>query len=300
MYRPTFVDKVKSSGEKRSRLCVAACNDHEHGLFTAAPTIKRFSLRVLFANAVIFKFRMLTRDITKAFAMSKTLLRRPIYLRPPKEMGLPKNIILKVIKPLYGMPESPIHWYKTFIDHHCHSMQMEQLPIDPCLLVSTTATSLECILGIQVDDTLFAGSDAFIEKEESVSKEFPSRGRVEIQEDPIPFNGIEVSKMSGCIIITQKKMIQECPRVGMRENLNFAEFRSLRAKLAYIAFSTAPDVLVFVAKLAQITEKQYATDSSEGMKILRKTLKKMSESPSSDGIKYVPLTCVQGRSCCLH
>jgi len=38
IYRHSFVDKVKSDGKKKSRFCVAAFNDKDHGLFTAAPT----------------------------------------------------------------------------------------------------------------------------------------------------------------------------------------------------------------------------------------------------------------------
>ena len=113
LYRSTFVDKVKDNGEKRSRLCVAACNDKEHGLFTAAPTIKRISLRMFIAIAACNSFDIYTRDVTKAFVMSKTPLRRPVYLRAPKEMKLNKGNVLKLIKPLYGMPESPIPWFKT-------------------------------------------------------------------------------------------------------------------------------------------------------------------------------------------
>lgn len=47
IYRHSFVDKVKSDGTKKSRFCVAAFNDKSHGLFTAAPTVKRISIRLM-------------------------------------------------------------------------------------------------------------------------------------------------------------------------------------------------------------------------------------------------------------
>lgn len=92
LYRSTFIDTIKPSGEKRSRLCVPACNDQQHGLFT--------SLRLLIALTAIMKLKLYTRDVRKAFVMSKTPLRRPVYLKPPSEMKLPKAEVLKVIKPL--------------------------------------------------------------------------------------------------------------------------------------------------------------------------------------------------------
>ncbi len=116
LYRPTFVGKVKLNGEKRSRLCVAACNDQNHGLFTAAPTIKRLSLRLLLCVAASPGFDLTTRHVTRAFVMSKTPLHRPFYLSPPVETGLPKGKVLKVIRPLRGMHKSPIHLLKTCTD----------------------------------------------------------------------------------------------------------------------------------------------------------------------------------------
>jgi len=51
IYRHSFVDKIKADGSKKSRFCVAAFNDKNHGLFTAAPTVKRISIRLLFLYA---------------------------------------------------------------------------------------------------------------------------------------------------------------------------------------------------------------------------------------------------------
>ncbi len=62
----------------------------EHGLFTAGPTIKRLSLLLLFALVRMHKLTMITRDVTKAIVMSKTPLRRAVYLKAHPEMGLQK------------------------------------------------------------------------------------------------------------------------------------------------------------------------------------------------------------------
>lgn len=78
IYRHSFVDKVKSDGKKKSRLCVAAFNDKDHGLFTAAPTVKRISIRLMLSISASFGFPLATRDVKKAFVMSKTTLRRPV------------------------------------------------------------------------------------------------------------------------------------------------------------------------------------------------------------------------------
>lgn len=60
-----FVDRIKANGTNHSRFCIAACNDKEHGLFTAAPSIDCISLRLLLAAAVTEMFPIHVRDVKK-------------------------------------------------------------------------------------------------------------------------------------------------------------------------------------------------------------------------------------------
>ena len=70
-----FVDKFKADGSKKTGLCIAATHDREHGLCTAAPSIKGMSMRLMLAVRASMKFIVYTRDVKKAFIMSKMLLR---------------------------------------------------------------------------------------------------------------------------------------------------------------------------------------------------------------------------------
>ena len=133
IYRHSFVDKVKDDGLNKSRLCVAAFNDKDHGLFTAAPTVKRISIRLNLALCASFGYKLCTRDVKQALVQSKTKLRRPVYMRPPPEMRLPKRNLLKVVKTLYGMPEAPMHWFKTYGDYHRNALNMTPTAMDSCL-----------------------------------------------------------------------------------------------------------------------------------------------------------------------
>ena len=53
------------------------------------------------------------RDISQAYVQSTTLLNRDFYIRPPYELaccfGLKDDQILKVVKPLYGVPKAGNH-----------------------------------------------------------------------------------------------------------------------------------------------------------------------------------------------
>lgn len=122
LFRSRFIDKVKSDGTKRFKLCVTACNNRNNGLFTAAPTVKWISFRLFIFLAATEQYSIHTRDVTKAFISLITTLQRPVYMEAHKEMSLDKGNIFKVLRPVYGMPDAPMHWFETFIHFYKSSL----------------------------------------------------------------------------------------------------------------------------------------------------------------------------------
>lgn len=110
IYCYSFADKVKGNGEKKSRFCVAAFNDKEHSLFTAALTVRRLSIRQMSSLCSSLGFAI--------FTMALNELRRPVYMCAPSELRVPAGQLLKVLKNLYGMPVSPIGWFETYCDYY--------------------------------------------------------------------------------------------------------------------------------------------------------------------------------------
>jgi len=53
------------------------------------------------------------RDISQAYIQSSTLLNRDFYINPPpkltNQLNLEASSVLKVVKPLYGVPEAGNH-----------------------------------------------------------------------------------------------------------------------------------------------------------------------------------------------
>lgn len=74
--------------------------------------------------------------------MSKMLVPRLVYIKAPKEMNMDKENIFKVLKPVYGVPRAPIHWFKTFIDYHKRFLRMSQTAFDSCHMFARTAEGL--------------------------------------------------------------------------------------------------------------------------------------------------------------
>lgn len=69
-------------------------------------------------------------------------------------MGLKSDEVLIVVKPLYGVPESGLHWFLTYQDHHVNNLGMKSTIIDNCVLYKRNETHLEGMTALQVDDSI--------------------------------------------------------------------------------------------------------------------------------------------------
>ncbi len=172
IFNSRFVDEIKNKGTdkafEKSRLVVQAYNDHEKNVvLTQSPTIQRVSQRLILCIAAMMQgngTHLYLRDISQAYVQSLTKLNRDFYIRPPHELGVElgigKDSILKVVKPLYGVPEASNHWFTTYHAHHTKELKMNQSTYDPCLLWSNPRDYFG-IVGLQTDDTLFLADTAF-------------------------------------------------------------------------------------------------------------------------------------------
>lgn len=123
-----FIDELKKFGnsfKKKSRLVAQNYADnYATAIPTRAPTVQRFSQRVsLCVAASLPNMKMYTRDITQAYIQSRTKLER-IYICVLQRRWnlLPYGYVVKVVKPLYGIPESGFHWYLTYLTHHLDTL----------------------------------------------------------------------------------------------------------------------------------------------------------------------------------
>ena len=115
-----FVDEIKNpridTTFEKSRLVVQAYNNEEKDLvLNQSPTIQRVSQRLILCIAAmgLHDSHLYLRDILQAYVQSATKLNREFYVRPPRELqdklGIGKDSVLKVLKPLYGVPEAGNH-----------------------------------------------------------------------------------------------------------------------------------------------------------------------------------------------
>ena len=114
--------------------------------------------------------KLYLRDISQAYVQSTTKLNRDFYIVAPRELtdelGIDEGSIIKVIKPLYGVPEAGNHWFNTYHTHHTKELRIEQSTYDPCLLHCIEGSQFG-VVGLQTDDTLFLANTSFAAAEET-------------------------------------------------------------------------------------------------------------------------------------
>ena len=107
-------------------------------ILTQSPTIQRVSQRIILIIAVTLmntkNLTLYSRDITQAYVQSLTTLNHDFFIRPLPELGLQPRSILRVLKPLYGIPEAGNHWFNTYHRYHTDDLRLTQSTFDPCLL----------------------------------------------------------------------------------------------------------------------------------------------------------------------
>lgn len=82
-----------------------------------------------------------------------------------------------VVKPIYGLPESDLNLYITYLECHMERLNMVWTTVDPCVLVKSTDGCLTGLGALQVDEYLSLGDTSFLKEE----KEALSNSRVKIE-----------------------------------------------------------------------------------------------------------------------
>lgn len=161
-----------------------------------------------------------------------------------------------------------MHWFNNYLDHHKRALDVTQLPGDPCLMYRRSNQDLQIIVPLQVEDTLYAATESFSRKEDAKAQEFPSKSTTVIGKKKIRFNGVDISRVNCGIQIEQAIYFAEFNKEAPKKDMRFKEFRSIRAKYAYEAYSTTPNVLIYVAILALFMGTRYQESSEEALWLL--------------------------------
>ena len=174
-----FVDEIKHSDIdkifEKSQLIIQTYNNMKKNLvLTQTPTIQRISQRLVVCLAAVLQdgdVQLYLRNITQMYVQLKSSLNRDFYIRSSQKLiallKISSDCILKIIKPLYGIPEADNHWFVTYQNHHISKLDMMQSTYDSCLLYKSDPFG---IVKLQIDNTLLLANNQFANAEDEVIK----------------------------------------------------------------------------------------------------------------------------------
>ena len=132
-----WVVTEKMIGEEKgckARLVVHGNQDNAE-VDVDSPTVQKSSLRLQMTIAAQYGWRLKTCDVTSAFLQSDNLDRN-IYVVPPKEANEGENV-WKLIKPMYGLPESSRKWYFIISQHGAATSALEHTAVNGKFLIDS-------------------------------------------------------------------------------------------------------------------------------------------------------------------
>ena len=149
---------------------------------TYAPVVSWSAVRSLLAFALQKDLKTRQVDFSSAFVQSKLPESEQVYIEMPRGCKDPegRDIVLKLKRSLYGMRQSPYHWFRT-LKEGLEALGYEQSNNEKCMF---THKHTRMILLIYVDDVLlFHKSDEVIDDAIDAL-----RGRFELTEEQIDQN----------------------------------------------------------------------------------------------------------------
>ena len=250
-----YKDADTPNEKQKARLVVQAVGKIDKDkrlLFTYSPTVTKASVRIMLSIPTKKGLKVFLRDISQAYVSSDKKLLREIYITPPKELGLSPDIMWKVIRPLYGLPESGVIWFETYIAHHHDKLKMKSSEVDPCLLYRKDKNSqVDGLICLQVDDSIGAGTQKFIDEETKASKCFKTRPASLLENGvELKFNGHYIKRNGTVLHLHQHPYEDRVPESKIERSAE--SFMTNRGKAAYLTSCTRPDVACAVNQLSQV------------------------------------------------
>ena len=99
---------------------------------TFAPTVRHDTLRVFMAAVCERDLELHQVDVNNAFTESS--LKEDIFMIPPPGVEVPPNMVLQILRSLYGLKQAARDWNKLCVSK-LEQMGFQQSEIDPCLLI---------------------------------------------------------------------------------------------------------------------------------------------------------------------
>lgn len=119
------------------------------------------SITILVGMAAIFSFQVFSTNVTQAYLQSTKMLKRNEYTKPPPELGLALNQLLKLMKQLYGLADMRDSWGRSMRKDVVSTFGMHNTLTNSALYFKAVWFKLIGLYVTYVDDFLHARSPQY-------------------------------------------------------------------------------------------------------------------------------------------
>ena len=271
--RLVLVEKLEDTGEPVVKARWTARGDKDPDLFslvrggcTQAPTISSNGRYTVMQTIASMGFKLQLGDVTGAFLEADEMTRAKgrLFMSGPANHPLPgfhPEQLYEVIKPIYGLNDSPQRWFTKFAETIKNEGWI-QSRLDHCVFFQREKSGkLSGVLGVHVDDVLLGGTGAnFEESIRRLRATFPFR---KWKHGSGTFCGAELAQCPNthAITVSQEDFADklEKPKLRNRESplmqITPEEASSLKSVLGgalWLAKETRPDLAVQVSQGQQL------------------------------------------------
>ena len=262
--------------EVRARL-VARGFEEEVDVPVDSPTVSKCTVRMVLAIAVAKQWVVKAIDIKSAFLQGQAL-QRDVYLKPPKEANVDKDMIWKLNRCLYGLNDAARKFYDS-IDQELRKLGCKRSHLDPSLFTLSDSSGCQGLLASHIDDFLHVGGATFETKVTSKLVERFVAGKNLSTE--FKYTGYQVTQYSDHIVLDQNDYLDGVsPAVFSAERAmqtsseltaeEATKYRSIIGSLNWVWQGTRPDLAFELVQLSTKFKSCTVSDLKDVNKLLRK------------------------------
>ena len=241
---------------------------------TFSPVAKWESIRLFLAMTVLLHLIPMQLDVDLAYLYAP--LTEAIYMLPPDGMEAPPGMVLRLLRSLYGLPQSGRNWY-THLDSNLTEAGFKRMEEDTCLYVRIVG-GIITIVAVYVDDMYIAASNS--ETINALVEFLKTKYKMKILGVPQQLLGVKISwgRNFSTVSVSIPKMInnlvekysdqlsirptyipinpghnlskQDCPSLdglskGERDGITFMQscYRNLVGSFIWICHTCRPDIM---------------------------------------------------------
>jgi hypothetical protein len=282
-----WVLKTKDDGTKKARLTVKGYAQRDVGN-TFAPVTSTISMRLLLLAAVMMHLPLASLDVSNAFLQGDVTT--PVYLHPFEGFQDGEGKLLKLLKSLYGLRESPHAWF-VCLSARLIGKGFIQSIVDRCLFrLHTDQGTVWCV--IHVDDCLLCGPPEALTIAEARMRDCFKLRRTDTAEH---FLGLHIARHGNALRIHQHKYVADIlerfnmtdahpvpsPTISTRLEptrersqaeileMERVPYAAVVGMLNWLAVSTRPDIAFAVKELARVVATPLPSHWRAAQRVLR-------------------------------